>query len=68
MKMDEKFLLDGEFYDEATEKMCAFIPTEREEMKILEFKQFIRRINAHVTDVLNTRLEKIENSDEDAIY
>ena len=45
MKMDEEFLLDGEFYDEGTEKMCAFIPTEPEEMKILEFNQFIRRIN-----------------------
>ena len=45
MNMDEEFLLDGEFYDDGTEKMCAFIPTEPEEMKILEFNQFIRRIN-----------------------
>jgi hypothetical protein len=39
---------------------CQFVEITKEE--------FIRRIKAHVTDVLNTRLEKIENSDEDAIY
>ena len=39
---------------------CQFVEITKEE--------FIKRINAHVTDVLNTRLEKIENSDEDAIY
>lgn len=39
---------------------CQFVEITKEE--------FIRRIKAHITDVLNTRLEKIENSDEDAIY
>ena len=39
---------------------CQFVEITKEE--------FIRRINAHVNDVLNTRLEKIENSNEDAIY
>ena len=39
---------------------CQFVEITKEE--------FIKRINAHVNDVLNTRLEKIENSDEDAVY
>ena len=39
---------------------CQFVEITKEE--------FIKRINAHVNDVLNARLEKIENSDEDAIY
>lgn len=39
---------------------CQFVEITKEE--------FIRKIKAHVTDVLNTRLEKIENSNEDAIY
>ena len=39
---------------------CQFVEITKEE--------FIRRIKAHVTHVLNTRLEKIENSNEDAIY
>lgn len=44
MKMDEEFLLDGSFM-EGTEQICASIPTEPEEMRILEFNQFIRKIN-----------------------
>lgn len=44
MKMNEEFLLDGSFMEE-TEKRYVGIPTEPEEMKILEFNQFIRKIN-----------------------
>lgn len=43
MKMDE-FLLDESFMKE-TERICFDIPTEPEEMGVLEFNQFIRKIN-----------------------
>ena len=43
MKMDE-FLLKGSFMN-ANEKRYIGIPTEPEEMGVLEFNQFIRKIN-----------------------
>ena len=54
MKIDDKFLLNGSLM-EGTEKryvsipepeqVCVGIPTEPEEMRVLEFNQFIRKIN-----------------------
>lgn len=43
MKMDE-FLLDGSFM-KGTEQICVGIPTEPEEMRVMEFNEFIRKIN-----------------------
>ena len=44
MKMNDEFLLDGEFMKE-TERICLGIPTEPEEMRVMEFNEFIRKIN-----------------------
>ena len=44
MKMNDEFLLDESFMKE-TERICFDIPTEPEEMGVLEFNQFIRKIN-----------------------
>ena len=44
MKMNDEFLLDESFMKE-TERICLCIPTELEEMGVLEFNQFIRKIN-----------------------
>ena len=49
MKMNDEFLLDESFMKETvmkeTERICFDIPTEPEEMGVLEFNQFIRKIN-----------------------
>ena len=46
--MDE-FLLDESFMKETvmkeTERICFDIPTEPEEMRVMEFNEFIRKIN-----------------------
>ena len=52
MKIDDKFLLNGNCmkdtekrYVSIPEQVCVGIPTEPEEMRVLEFNQFIRKIN-----------------------
>lgn len=56
MKMNDKFLLKGSFInanekryvsipEPEPEQVCVDIPTEPEEMRVLEFNQFIRKIN-----------------------
>ena len=44
MKINDEFLLDESFMKE-TERICFDIPTKPEEMGVLEFNQFIRKIN-----------------------
>ena len=49
MKMNDEFLLDESFMKETvmkeTERICFDIPTEPEEMRVMEFNEFIRKIN-----------------------
>lgn len=65
--------IEGIVDDDYNSGMCSMTSNINDEFNNCQFveitkEEFIRRIKAHVTDVLNTRLEKIENSDEDAIY
>ena len=43
MKMDE-FLLDESFMKE-TERICLGIPTEPEEMRVMEFNGYYKKLN-----------------------